>query len=156
MSGRLAARRDARRVAAEAELVRARQRERGEAADRRREPSEALGLLGRVLDETRAERIVWNRDYSPFAKARDAAALAAAAKRGVRAESFKDRVAYESGEVLTKEGRPFAVYTPYRNAWRLRFSHAPEEPERLGRLPPPKSSSSGATSTPRSSIGTRT
>ena len=96
-----------------------------------------VGEIGRVLDETRAERIVWNRDYSPFAKARDAAALAAAAKRGVRAESFKDRVAYESGEVLTKEGRPFAVYTPYRNAWRLRFSHAPEEPERLAKLPPP-------------------
>jgi deoxyribodipyrimidine photo-lyase len=90
-----------------------------------------------VLEETRAERLVWNRDYSPFAKRRDREVEEAAAKRGVRAESFKDRVAYEAGEVLTKEGRPFAVYTPYRNAWRLRFSHAPEEPERLGKLPRP-------------------
>jgi deoxyribodipyrimidine photo-lyase len=90
-----------------------------------------------VLEETRAERLVWNRDYSPFAKRRDRAVEAAAAKRGVRTESFKDRVAFEAGEVLTKEGRPFAVYTPYRNAWRLRLSRAPEEPERLAKLPPP-------------------
>jgi deoxyribodipyrimidine photo-lyase len=90
-----------------------------------------------VLAETRAARLVWNRDYSPFAKQRDRAVQEMAAKRGVRAESFKDRVAYEADEVLTKEGKPFAVYSPYRNAWRLRFSHAPEEPERLGKLPPP-------------------
>jgi deoxyribodipyrimidine photo-lyase len=93
--------------------------------------------IARLLDETRAERLVWNRDYSPFAKARDERVAREAEKRGVDARSFKDRVVFEAGEVVTKEGKPFAVYTPYRNAWRYRFSHAPEEPEPLGKLPPP-------------------
>jgi deoxyribodipyrimidine photo-lyase len=95
------------------------------------------GEIARVLEETRAERLVWNRDYSPFAKRRDERVVREAEKRGVRCESFKDRVIFEAGEVTTKERKPFAVYTPYRNAWRLRFAHAPEEPERLGKLPPP-------------------
>jgi deoxyribodipyrimidine photo-lyase len=93
--------------------------------------------IGRVLDETRAELLTWNRDYSPFAKARDARMEREADARGTRTVAFKDRVAFESGEVLTKEGRTFSVYTPYRNAWRLRWSREPEEPEPLRRLPPP-------------------
>jgi deoxyribodipyrimidine photo-lyase len=93
--------------------------------------------IGRVLEETRAERLVWNRDYSPFAKQRDERVVREAEKRGARCESFKDRVAFEAGEVVTKERKPFAVYTPYRNAWRLRFAHSPEEPERLAKIPPP-------------------
>jgi deoxyribodipyrimidine photo-lyase len=101
---------------------------------RRGEPARELG---RLLDETRAELLTWNRDYSPFAKARDARVELEAAKRGTRTESCKDRVGYEADEVLTKDGRPFSVYTPYRNAWRLRWSREPEEPERAPRLPPP-------------------
>jgi deoxyribodipyrimidine photo-lyase len=98
---------------------------------------DAVTEVGRVLEETRAELLTWNRDYSPFAKARDARMEREAAARGTRMAAFKDRVAFESGEVLTKEGRAFSVYTPYRNAWRLRWSREPEEPEPLRRLPPP-------------------
>jgi deoxyribodipyrimidine photo-lyase len=93
--------------------------------------------IAKLLDETGAALLTWNRDASPFAKARDARVEREAAARGVRAESFKDRVAYEAGEVLTKDGRAFSVYTPYRNAWRLRWSREPEEPERAPKLPPP-------------------
>ena len=93
--------------------------------------------LARLLEETRAELVTWNRDYSPFAKARDARMEREAARRGVRVLTFKDRVAFESGEVLTQEGKAYSVYTPYRNAWRRRWSREPEEPERAPRLPPP-------------------
>ncbi len=98
---------------------------------------EPVREIGRLLEESGAELLVWNRDYSPFAKARDARMEREAAKRGIRAESFKDRVGFESGEVRTKEGGGFSVYTPYRNAWRLAWSHAPEEPEPAPKLPPP-------------------
>ena len=93
--------------------------------------------LAKLLDETRAELLTWSRDYSPFAKARDARVEREVARRGVRAETFDDRVAYEADEVLTKEGKAFSVYTPYRNAWRQRWSREPEAPERTPKLPPP-------------------
>jgi deoxyribodipyrimidine photo-lyase len=98
---------------------------------------DAVSEVARVLEETRAELLTWNRDYSPFAKARDARMEREAAARGTRTLPCKDRVAFESGEVLTREGGAFSVYTPYRKAWRLRWSREPEEPEALRRLPPP-------------------
>jgi deoxyribodipyrimidine photo-lyase len=101
---------------------------------RRGEPAREIG---RLVEETGAELVVWNRDYSPFARARDARVEREAVRRGARVETYKDRVAFESGEVRTKDGRPFSVYTPFRNAWRLRWSAEPEEPERAPRLPPP-------------------
>jgi len=97
---------------------------------------EGVQEVARLLDETRAGLLTWNRDYSPFAKARDARMEREAAKRGTRVLHCKDRVAFESGELLTREGGAYSVYTPYRNAWRLRWSREPEEPERAPRLPP--------------------
>ena len=41
-------------------------------------------------------------------------ALAADGRRMHRA---KDQAIFEKDEVLTQAGRPFTVYTPYRNAW---------------------------------------
>jgi deoxyribodipyrimidine photo-lyase len=93
--------------------------------------------IAAVLEETRAERLFFGRDYSPFAKARDARVEREAAARGVRVETHNDRVAFESDEVLTREGKPFSVYTPYRAAWRRRWLESPEEPEAAPRLPPP-------------------
>jgi deoxyribodipyrimidine photo-lyase len=58
---------------------------------------EGVQEVERLLDETRAGLLTWNRDYSPFAKARDARMERAAAKRGTRVLHCKDRVAFESG-----------------------------------------------------------
>ena len=94
--------------------------------------------VARVLEETRAELLVWSRCESPYARRRDARMEGEAARLGVLAQSFKDRVAFEATEVLKKDGSTFSVYTPYRNAWRLRWSEGGEEPEPAPRrLPPP-------------------
>lgn len=92
--------------------------------------------LARVLEETRAELLVWNRFESPYARRRDARMEREAARLGVRTQSFKDRVALEAAEVPKKDGTFYTVYTPYRNAWRLRYSQGGEEPEPARRLPP--------------------
>jgi deoxyribodipyrimidine photo-lyase len=90
-----------------------------------------------LLAETRADWLAWNRDTTPYARARDAAVAAAAARAGAQVLSCKDRVVFEAGELRTGAGRPYAVYTPYRNAWRARFEREPELPERAPRLPRP-------------------
>jgi len=58
-----------------------------------------------------------NHDYEPRAIARDAAVGQALAARGRSFLTFKDQVVFERDEILTRAGRPFAVFTPYRNAW---------------------------------------
>ncbi|HEX5802636.1 MAG TPA: deoxyribodipyrimidine photo-lyase [Azospira sp.] len=80
-----------------------------------------------------------NRDYEPAAKARDAAVAAALAADGRRFVACRDQAIFDGDEVLTQAGKPFSVFTPYRNAWlkRLRADDlAPRESAR-GRLAPP-------------------
>lgn len=63
------------------------------------------------------EAVFVNRDYEPAAVARDAAVEHALRQRGVTFLTCKDQVIFEKDEVLTQGGRPFAVFTPYKNAW---------------------------------------
>ena len=58
-----------------------------------------------------------NGDYEPDAIARDDAVDRALAAGGRRFHRAKDQAIFEKDEVLTQAGRPFTVFTPYRNAW---------------------------------------
>jgi len=80
-----------------------------------------------------------NRDYEPFAKARDAAVAEALAADGRRLLTHKDQVIYEAGEVLTATGTPFHVFTPYKRAWLARLTTGDSAPwpcDLAGRLAP--------------------
>jgi deoxyribodipyrimidine photo-lyase len=58
-----------------------------------------------------------NHDYEPAACERDAAIAQALADRGISFRTAKDQVVFERDEVLSQAGRPFSVFTPYKNAW---------------------------------------
>jgi deoxyribodipyrimidine photo-lyase len=93
--------------------------------------------IPRLLSETGAELLTFNRDYSPYAKRRDARVRARARGVGAAAEDHKDRVVFEDGELRTQAGRGFLVYTPFRNRWIARYRAEPPPPLRLRRLPKP-------------------
>ena len=61
------------------------------------------------------------RDYEPAAVARDAQVAGRLAIDGRVLQLVKDTVVFEIDEVLTGAGRPFSVFTPYRNAWMRRL-----------------------------------
>jgi len=92
--------------------------------------------LARLVGQTRAELVTWNRDYGPFARARDRAVTHALERAGARVETFRDRVVFEAEQVRTRAGRAYSVYTPYKRAWLERFAAEPALPEPLPRLPP--------------------
>ncbi len=62
-----------------------------------------------------------NHDYEPQAVARDAAIARALAAAGIEFRTRKDQVIFEKDEVLTGSGRPFTVFSAYRDAWRKRL-----------------------------------
>lgn len=66
--------------------------------------------------ELGAEAVFANHDYEPAALARDAEVRQTLADRS-RFFSFKDQVIFERNEILTGQGKPFSVFTPYKNAW---------------------------------------
>jgi deoxyribodipyrimidine photo-lyase len=75
---------------------------------------EAIPALARELG---VQAVYANHDYEPAACARDDAVSKALAADGIAFRTSKDQVIFERAEVMTQAGRPFTVFTPYRNAW---------------------------------------
>jgi len=74
--------------------------------------------IPRLAAQLNVAAVYANRDYEPAARQRDAA-VAENLRRLTSADflSFKDQVIFECDEVLTQQGKPFSVFTPYKNAW---------------------------------------
>ena len=93
-------------------------------------------VLPKLLHETGATLLAFGEDTTPFARARDEAVRRAVEKRGAHVISRVDHVVFPSSEIRTKTGGPYAVYTPYRNAWWNRWREAPRLPADPPKLPP--------------------
>src|SRR5690606_28880477 len=83
----------------------------------------AEAAIPRLAAELDVEAVFVNRDYEPQAVRRDRAVATALETDGRTFHAFKDQVIFECDEILTKNGTPFSVFTPYKNAW-LRQLHA--------------------------------
>ncbi len=62
------------------------------------------------------------RDYEPAAKQRDAEVAAALHEQGRQLVLLRDQVIFDGDAVLTQAGKPFSVFTPYKNAWLKRLT----------------------------------
>ena len=65
-------------------------------------------------DALRAELVAWNGDVTPHAARRDGAV---ARRLGGRGEVHAGRFVHAPGRVLTGDGRPFRVFTPFYRRW---------------------------------------
>ncbi|WP_298927857.1 deoxyribodipyrimidine photo-lyase [uncultured Ramlibacter sp.] len=73
--------------------------------------------IPRLARELGVQSVFANHDYEPQAMARDAAVRGALAEAGIALHTAKDHVIFERDELLTQAGKPYAVFTPYKNAW---------------------------------------
>lgn len=69
-----------------------------------------------------------NRDYEPAAIDRDRAVERTLGQLGIGFETAKDTVVFERDELMTQAGKPFTVFTPYKNAWLKKFQETHVEP----------------------------
>ncbi len=95
-----------------------------------------LATLQRLVAQTQAEAVFWNRRYEPAIEARDATIKSALRTAGLRTESHNSALLFEPWQVETRNGDPYRVFTPFwRTAldqWRLPVSSDP--PTRLPSL----------------------
>ncbi len=82
---------------------------------------DAAASIPKLAAELGVSAVYANRDYEPRAIERDARVAATLAEAGIAFHTRKDQVIFETGEVLTKTGTPFSVFTPYKNAWLARL-----------------------------------
>jgi deoxyribodipyrimidine photo-lyase len=77
----------------------------------------AMTEIPRLANELNAQAVFCNRDYEPAAMARDAQVSSLLAQSGIEFFDCKDQVIFERDEVLNGAGKPYGVFTPYKNAW---------------------------------------
>ena len=103
----------------------------------------ACELIPQLAHALNAQAVFCNRDYEPAAIARDAEVAEQLSQNGRVLREFKDQVIFDTDEVLTQAGKPFGVFTPYKNAWLKKLSPFYLTPypvsrylERLAPMPP--------------------
>lgn len=78
--------------------------------------------IPQLAAELGAAVVYANHDYEPKCRDRDAEVARALARDGRLLRTCKDHVVFGEDEVLDKAGKPYRVYTHYRNAWRARLT----------------------------------
>ncbi len=84
-----------------------------------------LRELRKLLSETDADTVYWNRCYEPSAIARDTTVKQKLRDDGVTVESFPGNLLHEPWTVVTQQGLPFQVFTPF---WKACQSRTVAEP----------------------------
>ncbi len=77
----------------------------------------ARAEIPRLAAALGVDAVFASHDYDPAAVARDEAVAGALLRSGIAWLTRKDHVIFEKDEVLTQAGRPYTVFTPYKNAW---------------------------------------
>ena len=85
----------------------------------------SVDVIPALAKELGVQAVFANRRYEPYALQRDNRIFNSLNGIGVGFEVFKDAVAWEEREVLTKAGNPFTVFTPYSKAWKARTPPSP-------------------------------
>lgn len=96
----------------------------------------AAAEIDRLLAETAADAVYWNRRYEPWATRRDEGIKAALKRRGVEVRSFNAALLREPWELQTGAGGPYRVFTPFWKALRGMIDPDPPTPA-PSRIPRP-------------------
>ena len=83
----------------------------------------ARQALPALANRLSVDAVFSNHDDEPYSLARDAEVQALLETTGTAFHSFKDHVIFERSELLTLAGKPYTVYTPYKNAWLKKVDH---------------------------------
>ena len=83
---------------------------------------DAVEEIKKLVSELNIEAVFTNKDYEPFAYQRDETVETLLQDQDIKFHHYKDQVIFEEKEILNKSGKPFTVFTPYKNAWLKRVS----------------------------------
>jgi deoxyribodipyrimidine photo-lyase len=76
--------------------------------------------IEKLVHETGATSVFWNRCYEPYAVKRDRDLKASLKAQGVAATSFNAALLFEPHEIVNRSGEPFKVFSPFWRACRAK------------------------------------
>jgi deoxyribodipyrimidine photo-lyase len=86
---------------------------------------EAPKVLGALLDETKAASLHVTRGYEPWEPDLEGAVASLCKERGAAFQTFSGQLLFEPEAIVTGDGRPYRVFTPF---WKACLAAAPPRP----------------------------
>ena len=80
-----------------------------------------LEVFKQLCKENSELKVYANRDYEPYAIARDEEINKLLLENESELISTKDQVIFEKNEVVKNDGLPYTVFTPFKNKWLAKF-----------------------------------
>ncbi len=84
-----------------------------------------LHVFEKLALEYDVQAIYLNHDHEKYAVQRDEDIKQFASSKNISFHTFKDHVIFEKNEVLSGQGTPYTVFTPYANKWKDRLKNEP-------------------------------
>lgn len=84
-----------------------------------------------LLEEFDIAAAYTNKDYEPYARTRDKEVYDLLEAKDVQLHRIKDQVIFEERDILKKDGKPYTVYTPYKNKWLTHFDKEKVKPKTI-------------------------
>jgi deoxyribodipyrimidine photo-lyase len=88
----------------------------------------AVETILQLAQQLQVQAVFANHDDEPAALARDAAVRHELSLQNRAWHSTKDHVVFERSELLTGAGKPYSVFTPYKNAWLKKWRSSDTQP----------------------------
>ncbi len=85
-----------------------------------------IEIWKQLRSDYRINAVYTNRDYEPYAIARDQAVTDLLNEQNIPFHAFKDHVIFESDEVQKKAGGPYTVFTPFFRTWKAKLAERPD------------------------------
>lgn len=76
-----------------------------------------IEIWKRIFQDFKVSEVYLNNDYEPYSIERDGNVRKLLESKGVSFNTFKDQVIFEKDEVCKQDGKPYTVFTPYKNKW---------------------------------------
>ena len=73
--------------------------------------------IPKLANNLKVEALFANHDYEPSAIQRDTEVAQQLETINIQFHHYKDHVIFEKNEILTLAGKPYSVFTPYKNMW---------------------------------------
>lgn len=98
------------------------------------ESGKPIQVWEKLIAKDKISSIYTNKDYEPYARQRDGEIRDLAEDNNIEFKRYKDQVIFEENDVVKADGKPYTIYTPFKNLWRKQFvpnEHLPYSIEKL-------------------------
>jgi deoxyribodipyrimidine photo-lyase len=80
-----------------------------------------IDVFDQLFQQYRINAIYANHDYEPYSIKTDSEISKYFINKGVEYNTYKDHVIFEKNEITKADGKPYSVFTPYKNNWLKSF-----------------------------------